>query len=86
MRTIRAGEIRFVGDEVQFHGAARRLLQRLARQFSRREGHIVSADQVAAGLIAGFQKPIGLHAYLVRALDKMLWSLKKIKEVKPHDD
>jgi hypothetical protein len=86
LRPIHEGEIRFVGDEIQFHGAARRLLERLARQFSRREGHTVSADQVAAGLIAGFQKPIGLHADLVRALDKMLWILKKIKEVKPHDD
>lgn len=80
MRPIRKTEIRLEGDEIQFHGAALRLLKRLARLASRREGHTVSPNQVAEGLVAGIQKPIGLHADLVRALDKIRQILEKLRQ------
>jgi hypothetical protein len=81
MRAIREGEIRFVGEKLQFHGAARRSLERRARQLSLREGHTISASQVAEWLVAGVQKTIGLHADLVRVVDKMRRILEKIREV-----
>ena len=79
VRPIQQGEIRFVGDEIQFHGAARRWLKRLARQSSR-QGHTVSASQVAEGLVAGVQKGICMHADLVHAVHRVRRILKKIKE------
>lgn len=79
MRPIRKNEIRFEGDKVQFHGAAQRLLKRLARQFSRREGHTVTPDQVAERLVAGVQKAVGLHADLARMLDKMRKTLQQFR-------
>jgi hypothetical protein len=63
MRPIHEGEIRFVGEEVQFHGAARRLLERIARK-SRLKGHAVSPQQVAEGIVATIQ------ADLLRAMEK----------------
>ena len=80
MRPIHEGEIRFVGDEVQYHGAARRLLERIARKFSRLEGRTVTARQVAERLTASMQKGINMHADLVRVLDRMRQILERFRD------
>ena len=81
MRPIHEGEIRFVGEQIQFHGAAQHRLEDLAQQLSQQEGHTISPKQAAKRLIAGMQQAIDIHADMVRALDKMRRILKKLKKV-----
>jgi hypothetical protein len=71
LRLIHDGEIRFVGEEVLFHGAAFRLVKRIARE------HKVSMRQVAEGLVSGMQQGIDVTADLMRALDKLRRLLNK---------
>lgn len=78
MRTIHEGDIRFVGEDLQLHGAARRMIERLARQ-SRKRGHAVSEDQVARGLVLGMQQGVKVQANIVRAVDSLRRLVEKAK-------